>query len=797
MDYVISSLLTDFYKTSHMRQYPKGTQHVYSTWTPRASRIDGIDQVVAFGFQSFVQGYLIEHFKKNFFSRPKADVVAEYARYIKHTLFIAEPETQHIADLHDLGYLPVRISAVPEGTLVPLRCPMLTIENTNPNFFWVTNYLETLMSQELWLPSTAATIALQYRRILDLYASQTSDIPDFVNWQGHDFSMRGMAGLEASMLSGSGHLLSFNGTDTIPAIMFLEKFYGANIEKELVGGSVPATEHSVMCAYGRDEFESYKRIITEVYPNGIVSIVSDTWDLWKVLTDVVAKLKTEILARDGKVVVRPDCYDSETQTLTPRGWVLFKDLKKTDLVAQVKADGHYEFVKPLKYVAQKYEGDMYSFKDQKGKLDLLVTPNHRMIFKRNGNLIIQEASEATPGGWTKSISRSAMAPDRQRHLTDLERLKIAFQADGSYVTSMKTSIRFSFSKKRKIERMVALLERIGYFYAIYDLADDRKEIHIKCDATAFVKDLSWVDTADLDVTWCAEFIEELSYWDACRRSETRFKFDTTVEKVADVAELVAISAGYGVLRSHYNEDRKAHFSAVHTLHIRKDNRLGGQAITKTKVKNYTGMVYCVQVPTGMLLVKRNRGVAVCGNSGDPVKIICGDPDASRPEAKKGVIEILWDIFGGTINSKGFKQLDPHIGAIYGDAITMDRAMQICQQLKDKGFASTNIVFGIGSYTYQYNTRDTFGFALKSTWCMINDEEIQIYKDPATDNGVKKSQKGRVQVHVDKQDRISGYVDRLFLDEDNWRQNFLRTIFCDGTAYNTQTLSEIRERLKHQ
>ncbi len=245
----IPMLMADFYKIGHREQYPDGTQTVYSTWTPRASRVEPIKHVVAFGFQAFIKKYLIQFFNENFFERPKADVVSEYKRVISSTLGIGNPHTQHIERLHDLGYLPIKIMAVPEGTRVPLRVPMLTIENTGSEFFWLTNFLETLMSCEIWLASTSATTAAEYRKILDHYAKLTGD-PEFVKFQGHDFSFRGMACLEAAEMSGAGHLLSFVGTDSIPAITYLEEYYHGNVEKELIGCSVNATEHSVMCAGG-------------------------------------------------------------------------------------------------------------------------------------------------------------------------------------------------------------------------------------------------------------------------------------------------------------------------------------------------------------------------------------------------------------------------------------------------------------------------------------------------------------------------------------------------------------------
>jgi len=482
-----ATVLCDFYKISHREQYPPKTQKIYSTWTPRTSRIKNVNRVVFFGLQAFIKKYLQEYFDTYFFNRPLEDVIAEYKRVIKNTLGV-EPDTKHIEALHKLGYLPLRIKAVKEGTRVPIRVPMMTIENTHPDFFWLTNYIETLLSCSLWQPCTSATIAYQYRKLLRGYAASTGGSLDFVQFQGHDFSMRGMSSLETVKGSAAAHLLSFVGTDSIPGILFLEEYYGANIEKELVGTSIPATEHSVMCAYGQNELESYKRIITEVYPNGFVSIVSDTWDLWNVLRNVIAPLKDDIIAREGKVVIRPD-------------------------------------------------------------------------------------------------------------------------------------------------------------------------------------------------------------------------------------------------------------------------------------------------------------------SGDPIKIICGDEQSSNPDARKGVMEILWEIFGGKINEKGFKELDPHIGCIYGDAITYDRCFEISQTLMDKGFASTNMVYGIGSYTYQYNTRDTFGFALKSTYARIDGQELNLFKNPVTDSGIKKSQSGMVSVLNTEQGIV--YTDRLIEEDRNTFEgvDLLEDVFVDGVLEREQTLADIRNIIK--
>ncbi len=491
--------LKDFYKADHRNQYPEGTEMVFSNLTPRTSRNSEITEIVFFGLQYFIKEYLINQWNDNFFSQPKEKVVASYKRRIETSLGPDAITFDHIEALHDLGYLPLEIMALPEGSLVPLKCPPLVMFNTKPEFFWITNYLETILSCVVWGGCTSATTAYQYKKILSKYANETVGNTDFVQWQGHDFSFRGMFGLEAACISGAGHLLSFTGTDTIPAIDFLEEYYYANSEKELIGASVPATEHSVMCMGTKDdEIGTFRRLLG-LYPKGIVSVVSDTWDLWKVCTEYLPELKEEIMARDGKLVIRPDSGDP------------------VDIIC----------------------GKTYPSRDYR-----------------------------------------------------------------------------------------------------------------------------------------------------------------------DVVENASV-------------------------------------------------------------------------------------DMSLPE-NKGVIELLWDVFGGTVNEKGYKVLDSHIGAIYGDSITPQRAIDICERLKAKGFASTNIVFGIGSYTYQYVTRDTFGFAVKATAGIVNGELRSIFKQPKTDNGTKNSAKGLIAVY-----RTENGNSFYMVDEVSWREVnncAFKTVFKDGVFKNGRSLSDIRKTL---
>lgn len=525
--------LIDFYKADHRRQYPEGTTLVYSNLTPRKSRIAGVDHIVWFGLQYFIAEYLVRRWRTGFFDRPKGEVLLHYGRRMDAGLGAGAITLEHIAALHDFGRLPLNIRALPEGTLVPMGVPCMTMWNSHPDFFWLVNYLETVLSATVWGPCTSATTAHRYRVLLDQWCAKTGGDASFVPWQGHDFGMRGMFGIEAACMSGAGHLLSFTGTDTVPALDFLEEYYGADPAKEVVGGSVPATEHSVMCMGQEEgEFETFKRLITEVYPKGVVSIVSDTWDLWTVVTDYLPRLKDVIMARDGKVVIRPDSGDP------------------VDILCGVGT------------------------------------------------------------------------------------------------------------------------ERDGRYYKLTEYMDDLPENE-------------WIKSGYVSLKGPQE------YW------------------------------------------------------IKQFKRTEEVEITEAEYK--------------------------------------------------GVIELLWDVFGGTVYEKGYKQLDPHIGAIYGDSITPERCDAICARLAAKGFASTNLVFGIGSYTYTYVTRDTYGFAMKATYGEVNGQGRSIFKKPKTDNGTKNSAKGLLAVNW-KDGKLVLEQQVTWPDSANDAMN---AVMLDGRVVHRETLGEIRERLAEQ
>lgn len=496
---IYPELNIDQYKISHKPGYPKGTTNTLSTWTPRGSKIAGVNEVVVAGHQVLFVDVLINDWNKNFFQVPKTEVMERYIAYCKGTLFQANPDASHIEALHDLGYLPLEIRALDEGTIVPLRTPTMTFRATKDEFFWLPTYLETQMSNTLWPVYTAATLSHESRKNVDYYGMKTVGELSMSPWLSHNFSARGMMGGMASALVDVGHLMSFFGSDTVAGTMLAEQVYKVNVRNFLISGSVNALEHSTQMAgievYLKEgaadrmeaELEFIKYLITEVFPTGIVSIVMDTHDYFGVISNL-HKLKDVIMSRDGKLVCRPD-------------------------------------------------------------------------------------------------------------------------------SSPKT----------------------------------------------------------------------------------------------------------------------------------------------------------------------------------PFEIIVGDTLATDPLEYKGTLDILWEQFGGTMSVNGYKLLDSHIGVIYGDSITIQSQKAIMDAMMHKGYASPNVVYGLGSFTFQYNTRDTFGFAMKEVGIVNKGEWVSTSKNPKTDNGTKKSQHGAVAVYM--VDGKLTWTDGLTMEEaDNFKGNLLTVRFKDGILYNETSLGEVRDKL---
>lgn len=596
MSNFLMQLATDGYKLGHGPMYRKGTTQVSSNLTPRSDKIhlrqctsfyDG--HLVWVGGQAAVQE-LHENWERTFFSQPQGEVMDEYAEFLQGYLGRDLPTVDQMRDLHELGYLPLEFRSLPEGSLVPMGIPVMTITNTLPEFFWLVNYHETPLSTSTWKIATNATIAREYRKICEHYTKLTGCYDAFtVSVMCHDFSMRGMSGIEDAARSGIGHLTQFIGTDTLPAITYAKGYYDA---KGLIGISVPATEHAVtsnniISIQAELESNSYKfanteqelicfkmlgnqedmrliaevmfvyDLITRIVPNGIVSNVSDTYDFWGMLTRGYPYLKEVIMRREGmgpqpgKVVVRPDSGD------------------------------------PVEVICG---------------------------------------------------------------------MKPVVGYDGKAVD----------------------------FESFDDLADAVFE-----------------DEYDLN------------------------KFDCV--KVGGV------------------------FYAVKQY-------MHGPGVDKDTVYPY--------------------------------------------EVVAGAIRTLYKTFGGTITETGHKLLDSHIGLIYGDSITSKRALEILKRLEENGYAAANVVFGIGSYTYQCNTRDTFGFAVKATNSVINGEEVAIFKDPKTDSK-KKSAKGRLFVGQelafdDGKTQVYGdfeLMDEVPLETEQSEYNLLKVFYRDGKFFSRVTLDEIRERSK--
>lgn len=305
-------LESDYYKQVHWNQYPKNVAKVVSYFIPRMSRLNGIKHIVMFGLQSFIKEYLINDFKENFFDRPKDEIINEYKRLLDNTLGEGLYGLDRIAELHDLGYLPIEIKALPEGTRVPVGVPMFEISNTHPDFAWLTNALESVISCEMWHGMISATVGYLYRQTVDKYYSLTCDdnIPKCKALG--DFSMRGQESKRSAYKSSAGWLLSFVNTATVPAIKYLEDYYNCDCTKEEVGFGAVSTEHSVMCsnfAIDGDEVTMLKRLLTEIYPNTSFSMVSDSYDYWNLVENILPKCRKEIESHNGCLLIRGDSGD--------------------------------------------------------------------------------------------------------------------------------------------------------------------------------------------------------------------------------------------------------------------------------------------------------------------------------------------------------------------------------------------------------------------------------------------------------------------------------------------------------
>ena len=305
-------LMIDFYKAVHSEQYPEGMTLCYSPYTPRMTRLKDTDKVTYFGGQMFAKSYLIDAFNEHFFNRDEDEVVAEYNRVLTYTLGEGVYNPEKIVKLHRLGYLPITMYAVPEGTRTAIGVPQSVFVNTHPDFAWLTNTLETAYSCFMWHIQISAEVGYRYRQIVQKYKDISCDDSVRTARLLGDFSMRGQHSPESAMKSSMGWLLSFLNTATVPAIMGMEQYYNCDITKEEVGFGAISTEHSVMCsnfAVDGDEITHIKRLLTEVYPNASFSMVSDSYDYWNLVTNILPQCKAEVEAHNGYLAIRGDSGD--------------------------------------------------------------------------------------------------------------------------------------------------------------------------------------------------------------------------------------------------------------------------------------------------------------------------------------------------------------------------------------------------------------------------------------------------------------------------------------------------------
>lgn len=314
-------LLIDYYKAVHAEMLPQKMTKSVSYFTPRMSRIDRWDKVVMFGLQGMIKTYLIDHFNREFFERPFAEVIGEYKRVLDNTLGQNVYGIEKIEKLHRLGYLPIEIMALPEGTRVPVHVPMFGITNTHPEFAWLPQALESLISAESWHPMIAATVGYTYREIVNKYYALTCDDTIERAKALGAFDFRGEECTESAIKAGAGWCMSFLNTATVPVVPYLEQMYDCDCTKEPVAFGSPSTEHAVMCsnfAVDGDEITLLRRLLTEIYPNTSFSVVLDSYDYWHVIDTLLPLLKEEILSHNGCMLMRGDsgdCVEVVTKTV--------------------------------------------------------------------------------------------------------------------------------------------------------------------------------------------------------------------------------------------------------------------------------------------------------------------------------------------------------------------------------------------------------------------------------------------------------------------------------------------------
>lgn len=289
-------LNTDSYKVSMFKQYPTGTTGVYSYIESRGGRYD---KTVMFGLQAFIKEYLCDPITQ-------ADIDLADQILSAHGEPFNREGWEYILQQHG-GYLPVVIRAVPEGTVVPVKNVLATIENTDPECFWLTTYLETALLRAVWYGTTVATQSWHIKQVIKDYLEKTGD-PSTIDFKLHDFGARGVSSMESAGIGGAAHLVNFMGTDTISGVLYAREFYNAGI----AGFSIPAAEHSTITSWGRDnEVKAYENMVKQFGRAGsILAVVSDSYDIFNAASKLWGEdLRDAVVASGATVVIRPDSGD--------------------------------------------------------------------------------------------------------------------------------------------------------------------------------------------------------------------------------------------------------------------------------------------------------------------------------------------------------------------------------------------------------------------------------------------------------------------------------------------------------
>lgn len=286
--------LTDSYKITHWNQNPLGTRSIYSFFESRGG---DFPNVLFFGLQYIMKKYLCG---KVITAEKIERAKRRLGRHFSNNTYMNERGWEYLLKAHD-GRLPLHIKAVPEGCLIPTKNVLFTIENTDPEVPWLTNYIEPLLSQ-VWYPSSVGIVSYSMRQRMLQALIETGD-PSLIDYKVHDFGLRGSTSIESAMIGGAAHLINFRGTDTLPALDLLEDYY----HEPNAGHSIAAAEHSSITSWGRAHEADAYRSMLEQFPTGLVAVVSDSYDIYHACREIWGKqLKQAVLARDGVVVIRPD-----------------------------------------------------------------------------------------------------------------------------------------------------------------------------------------------------------------------------------------------------------------------------------------------------------------------------------------------------------------------------------------------------------------------------------------------------------------------------------------------------------